>query len=136
MRTACYNPGSENPARRDGGDKDCSPERESRSPVEAAFPARRSNRPRRNNLLSYPGVEDLLLEMICRRYAVNFNQTLDVTYLNESNYGLLRRIDYRNARFDKPMIYFSLNYPKMIEHFRARRHMLEGFGQDCVTVVC
>ena len=89
-----------------------------------------------DNLLSYPGVEDLLLEMICRRYAVNFNQTLDVTYLNESNYGLLRRIDYRNARFDKPMIYFSLNYPKMIEHFRARRHMLEGFGQDCVTVVC
>ena len=89
-----------------------------------------------DNLLSYPGVEELLMDMIRRRYAVNFNQTLDITYLNESNYSLLRRIDYRNARFDNRMIYFSLNYPNMIEHFRARRRMLQSFGRDCVTVVC
>jgi hypothetical protein len=34
------------------------------------------------------------------------------------------------------MIYFSLNYPKTIEHFRARRQMLKGFGEDSATVVC
>jgi hypothetical protein len=37
-----------------------------------------------DNLLSYSGVEELLLEMIRRRYAVNFSQTLDIAYLNES----------------------------------------------------
>jgi hypothetical protein len=89
-----------------------------------------------DNLLAYPEVEGLLLEMIDRGYAVNFSQTLDIAYLTESKYQLLRRIDYRSARFNNRMIYFSLNYPRTIRQFTDRREMLRGFGEDCVTVVC
>jgi len=89
-----------------------------------------------DNLLSYEGVEALLEEIILRNYAVNFNQTLDIAYLSEPIFRLLRRIDYRNARFNNRMIYFSLNYPRTIQHFRARREWLREFGEDCVTVVC
>ena len=89
-----------------------------------------------DNLLAFPGVEDLLDEMIRRNYAVNFSQTLDIAYLNERRYRLLRRIDYQSARFNNRMIYFSLNYPRTIRQFQERREMLRGFGEDCVTVVC
>lgn len=91
-----------------------------------------------DNLLSFAGVEDLLEEMIGRGFAVNFNQTLDIAYLTETKYRLLRQIDYRNAGFDNRMIYFyfSLNYARTIKQFTDRREMLRGFGEDSVTVVC
>lgn len=89
-----------------------------------------------DNLLAYREVEGLLEEMIHRDYAVNFSQTLDIAHLNERNYPLLQRIDYRNSRFNKRMIYFSLNYPATIRLFMERRDMLKGFGEDSVTVVC
>jgi hypothetical protein len=89
-----------------------------------------------DNLLSFPGVADLLREAIRRAYAVNFSQTLDILHLDERAYALLRRIDYRSARFNNRMIYFSLNHPAAVRHFRDRRDMLAGFGEDCVTVVC
>jgi hypothetical protein len=89
-----------------------------------------------DNLLSFPGAEEILREMIQRRYTVNFSQTLDIAYLTESKYRLLRQIDYQSARFNNRMIYFSLNYPRTIRQFMDRRDMLRGFGEDCVTVVC
>jgi hypothetical protein len=89
-----------------------------------------------DNLLSFSGVDELIEEMIRRDYAVNFSQTLDIAYLTDRLYPLLRRVDYQSARFSNRMIYFSLNYPGTIRHFRDRRAMLRGFGEDCVTVVC
>ncbi len=89
-----------------------------------------------DNLLAFSGVESLLEEMIRRRYAVNFSQTLDIAYLSEEKAALLRQIDYQSARFSNRMIYFSLNYARTNHHFADRRDLLRAFGEDCVTVVC
>lgn len=89
-----------------------------------------------DNLLSYTGVESLLAEMARRRYAVNFNQTLDISYLSRERYELLLKINYQNARFTRKRIYFSCNYPGMIKQFMDRKDMLRGFGEDAVCVVC
>ncbi|MDJ0841486.1 MAG: hypothetical protein QNK37_33570 [Acidobacteriota bacterium] len=88
-----------------------------------------------DNLLGFDAVHDLLEEMIVRRYRVNFSQTLDIAYLDEEKYRLLRKIDYQNARFTRNRIYFSLNYPGTIRQFEMRREMLAGFGPDHVSVV-
>ncbi len=89
-----------------------------------------------DNLLAFSGVSELLREMIRRRYAVNFSQTLDIAYLDDEKYQLLRQVDYQSARFNNRMIYFSLNYPRTVRQFQERRAMLKGFGEDCVTAVC
>jgi hypothetical protein len=89
-----------------------------------------------DNLLSFEGVETLLKEMEERRLAVNFSQTLDISYLTERVYERLLKVNYQNARFTRKRIYFSCNYPGTISHFTARRTMLKGFGPDAVCVVC
>ena len=89
-----------------------------------------------DNLLAYPEVETLLEEMVRRRYAVNFSQTLDIAYLTPGKYALLRRIDYQNARFTRNRIYFSCNYPGTVRRFFERRELLRDFGRDAVCVVC
>lgn len=87
------------------------------------------------NLLAYPGVEDLLGEMIARRYAINFSQTLDIAYLDEARFRLLCQVDSRNARFTKRLIYFSLNHPRDIRQFEKRAELLKGFGRHGVAVI-
>lgn len=47
-----------------------------------------------DNLLSFPDVELLLLEMARRRYTVNFSQTLDIAYLTPRVYALLLKVNY------------------------------------------
>lgn len=89
-----------------------------------------------DNLLSFPDVESLLREMIHRKYAVNFSQTLDIAYLTPQIYELLLKVDYRNARFTRKRIYFSCNHPGTCRQFTDRRDMLKGFGMDAVCVVC
>ena len=44
-----------------------------------------------DNLLAYPGAEELIGEMIARRYAVNFNETLDIAYLTNPDLGACAR---------------------------------------------
>ena len=88
-----------------------------------------------DNLLAYREVESLLDEMIARRYAINFSQTLDIAYLNEAKFNLLRQIDSRNSKFSKRMIYFSLNHARDIRQFERRAEMLKGFGEHGVCVV-
>ena len=75
-----------------------------------------------DNLLSFNGVD--------------FSQTLDISWLTETIYERLLKVDYRNARFNRRRIYFSCNYPGTISHFMARRAMLKSFGHDAVSVVC
>ena len=88
-----------------------------------------------DNLLAFPEVESLVEEMIVRRYAINFSQTLDIALLTEKLNDLLLQVDARNARFTRRRIYFSLNYPGQIKHFEARKQMLRQYGQDGVSVV-
>lgn len=82
-----------------------------------------------DNLLSFEDIEPLLDEMARRRYAVNFNQTLDITYLSERTFERLLKVDYRNARFTRKRIYFSCNHPAAFRQFVDRRQMLRGFGE-------
>jgi len=88
-----------------------------------------------DNLLAFEDVELLLDEIIDRNYAVNFSQSLDITHLNERRFSLLKRIDSRNAKFTKWMIYFSCNSVDTISHFIDRKPLLKGFGKDAVTVI-
>ena len=89
-----------------------------------------------DNLLAYPGVEALLVEIARRGYAVNFSQTLDIACLTPEKHNLLLQVDCRNSRFTRRRIYFSCNYPATIRQFVERRSMLREFGQDGVCVVC
>lgn len=88
-----------------------------------------------DNLLSFSGAIDLLEEMAARDYKVNFSQTLDISYLNESVHSLLLKIDSQNARFTRKQIYFSLNYPGTVRQFENKKAMLKGFGKNRVSVV-
>jgi len=89
-----------------------------------------------DNLLSFPGAESLLAEIVQRAYGVNFSQTLDIAHLTPSAYKLLLKVNYQNARFSRKRIYFSCNYPGTIKQFADRKDMLKGFGVDNVCVVC
>jgi len=89
-----------------------------------------------DNLLSFPDVECLLVEMIQRRYAVNFSQTLDIAYMTPRVYELLLKVDYQNARFTRKRIYFSCNHPGTCRQFTDRKDILKRFGIDAVCVVC
>jgi hypothetical protein len=88
-----------------------------------------------DNLLSFSGVEDLLREIIDRRLAINFSQTLDIAWLTEDKNNLLLQIDSRNSKFTKRRMYFSLNYPNQIRLFEERAGLLKAFGPACISVV-
>ncbi len=82
-----------------------------------------------DNLLAFPEAESLLKEMTERQYAINFSQTLDISYLTPRVYELLLRVDYQNARFTRKRIYFSCNHPGTNRQFMDRKDMLKGFGR-------
>jgi hypothetical protein len=88
-----------------------------------------------DNLLTYPRAKDLLNEMIIKKYAINFSQSLDIQYVNDHISQLLYRVDSRNSKFTKPMIYFSCNSVKTIKHFVERKNILKDFGEDRVSVI-
>ncbi len=88
-----------------------------------------------DNLLSFPESKYFLSEIIKKKYAVNFSQSLDITYLNEENYHLLKKVDSRNAKFTKKMYYFSCNNTHTIKEFIDRKGFLKELGEDSVTVI-
>ncbi len=88
-----------------------------------------------NNVLASPNSHDILRNIIKRQFNVNFNQTLDIQYLNDDNYELLMQTRSVNSRFTKKMIYFSCNTPKQADWFHAKSDYLRGFGRNQVTVV-
>jgi hypothetical protein len=88
-----------------------------------------------DNLLSFYDSEKLLSEIINKKYAVNFSQSLDISYLYDHNFNLLKQINSRNARFTKYMIYFSCNNRKTVDEFTKREALLKDFGKDSVTVI-
>ena len=55
------------------------------------------------NILGYPGHKDLLQQLIDSRAQVEFNQGLDVRFINESNVDMIRKIPmkYIHLAFDK-----------------------------------
>lgn len=88
-----------------------------------------------DNLLAFEDAESLLSQIIEREYAVNFSQSLDIAYLNERIFALLKRVNSRNSKFNKWMIYFSCNDVDTIPLFMDREAFLQGFGKDAVTCI-
>lgn len=88
-----------------------------------------------NNLLAAPNTINLLKEMVKRQYNVNFSQTLDIQYLTDEIYPILKKVKSVNSRFTRKMIYFSCNTVKQAEWFNAKSDQLRGFGKGQVTVV-
>lgn len=88
-----------------------------------------------NNLLAHPEAGEMLREIVRRGYAVNFSQSLDIAYLTEPLFGLLQRVDSRNARFTRRRFYFSVNDPSDIARFENARPWLKSLGEDAVSVI-
>jgi hypothetical protein len=77
-----------------------------------------------DNLLAFDGSDPLSQEMAEEQFAVNFSQTLDIAYPDETKHQLLLRVDSRNAAFNKRMYYFRLNHPlsmRLFEEWRLNR---------------
>jgi hypothetical protein len=88
-----------------------------------------------NNLLAHPAAADLLRELIVRRYAVNFSQSLEFAALSPALFNLLRQVDSRNARFTRRQFYFSCNSVADAGRFEEKRSLLKELGKDRVTVI-
>jgi hypothetical protein len=88
-----------------------------------------------NNLLAHPAAAGMLRETVRRGYAVNFSQSLDIAYLTEPLFEILRHVDSRNARFTRRQFYFSVNHASDIACFEAARPWLRSLGEDTVSVI-
>lgn len=88
-----------------------------------------------NNLLAHPAAADFLREMVDRRYAVNFSQSLEFKKLTPALFALLRQVDSRNARFTRRQFYFSCNSVAEADLFVEQRPWLKELGKDRVTVI-
>jgi hypothetical protein len=88
-----------------------------------------------DNLLAYYESDALLREIAGRGYAVNFSQSLDITYLSDFSFALLNKVDSRNSKFTKRMFYFSCNNTDDAKEFSDKRKLLSGFGDNAVGVI-
>jgi hypothetical protein len=88
-----------------------------------------------NNLLAHPAAEELLGQMIRRKYEVNFNQSLDIRHLTEKKALLLQQVECRNRRFTKRMLFFACNNVAAIREFEERAVWLKKFEMDHLGVL-
>ena len=92
-----------------------------------------------DNILAYHGVKNILKEIIQKDYAINFSQSLDISYVNEDISKLLLSINSMNARFTNSMIYFSCNTTKTIRDFTIRESFIQSykkkFGKNSITIL-
>ena len=89
-----------------------------------------------DNLLSYPASNEILKQIIKKELQVNFNQTLDISYLNSQNAELLIKIDSRNYSFTKSMYYFSLNFSEQIPMVKEKIKLLKSLRKRQMIFVC
>jgi hypothetical protein len=88
-----------------------------------------------NNLLAHPAAAEMLRETVRRGYAVNFSQSLDIAYLTQPLFDILRQVDSQNARFTRRQFYFSVNDLSDIARFEETRPWLRSLGEDAVSVI-
>jgi hypothetical protein len=89
-----------------------------------------------DNILSHPKAKVFLEEMAQRDLAVNFNQTLDIRFVDKDVARLLLRIQCSNARFTRRVYHFSLKDNRDLDGVR-HKYDLFGFARgDNVEFVC
>ncbi|MFH0903128.1 MAG: hypothetical protein V2A73_21065 [Pseudomonadota bacterium] len=89
-----------------------------------------------DNLLAFPRATDLLEQMVRRRLAVNFNQTLDLRRMTAEHAELLRRLHCSNLVFQRRVYHFSLNDCRGLDALRRRYQLLRVTPADHVEFVC
>ena len=89
-----------------------------------------------DNILAHPECEKLLQELAARKIAVNFNQTLDLSLVDESRAGLLRRIQACNVNFKRSVYHFSLNDDSNLQALRRKYELLAFNSKNNVEFIC
>ncbi len=89
-----------------------------------------------DNLLAHPKSGVFLEEMARRDLQVNFNQTLDIRYLDRVKSRLLRRVRSSNITFSRSVYHFSLNDTRHLD-LVERKYRQAGFERgDNVEFIC
>lgn len=89
-----------------------------------------------DNILSHPNAKGFLEEMAQRGLAVNFNQTLDLRFVDKDIARLLRRVQCSNVRFTRRAYHFSLKDNRNLDEVRRKYEMFGFTRQDNVEFVC
>ena len=89
-----------------------------------------------DNLLSHPNAKVFLEEIARRNLAVNFNQTLDLRFVDEDIARLLLRVQCSNVRFTRRVFHFSLKDNRGLDEARRKYRMFGFAPQDNVEFVC
>jgi hypothetical protein len=89
-----------------------------------------------DNLLAHPKAKVFLEEMVRRDLAVNFNQTLDLRYVDEDIAHLLLRLQCSNVHFTRHVYHFSLKDNRHLEKVRRKYDMFGFTHRDNVEFVC
>lgn len=89
-----------------------------------------------DNLLAHPNAKVLLEDMVRRNLSVNFNQTLDLRFVDEDIAGLLLRLRCSNVRFTRRMVHFSMKNNRHLEEVRHKYDMFGFTARDNVEFVC
>ena len=89
-----------------------------------------------DNILACPGSQELLKELSRRKMQVNFNQTLDLSLINEENARILRSIKSCNVKFTRSVYHFSLNDNHNLDRIREKYALLNFSARDNVEFVC
>jgi hypothetical protein len=89
-----------------------------------------------DNLLAHPNAKVLLEDMVRRNLSVNFNQTLDLRFVDKEVAGLLLRLQCSNVRFSRRMVHFSLKDNRNLEQVRRKYDMFGFTARDNVEFVC
>ena len=89
-----------------------------------------------DNLLAHPKAKVFLEDMVLQNLSVNFNQTLDIRFVDEDIAGLLLRLQCSNVRFTRRMVHFSLKDNRHLEEVRRKYDMFDFTHRDNVEFVC
>jgi hypothetical protein len=89
-----------------------------------------------DNILSHPKAKVFLEEMARRDLAVNFNQTLDLRFVDRDIAKLLSRIQCSNARFTRRVYHFSLKDNRDLDGVRRKYEMFGFTPRNNVEFVC
>jgi len=89
-----------------------------------------------DNILAHPNAKIFLEEMARRKLTVNFNQTLDLRFVDRDIARLLLRIQCSNVRFTRRVYHFSLKDNRDLGEVRRKYEMFGFTPRDNVEFMC
>jgi hypothetical protein len=90
-----------------------------------------------DNILAQEKADELLGEMTAKGIRVNFNQTLDIRFVDKERARLLKKIRCSNYNFTRRNYYFSLNGIDNLELVRRNYELFDfRHRKDNVQFVC